>query len=235
MAQRLLRSPSTASTLDIEEEDVEEGEVTTTTTNAIMLESAAGGMEDVEERAVKRIRLITMIHGGAEPQQRTWAGAVPAKKALSRRAPKKIVKKMRMAFPVGDDDTWTLARGALVDGMVGGKREERTRLITAARELRGASKVWAQAIEEALIDLLPEEAPTLSFGNGANDDIDLCGISGKGVAKHAEEIIAALDHLRAPENAIMAAARGLLVQWPECLPRGVLRCPALHAYLDLWT
>ena len=191
-------------------------------------------MEEEEERAVKRIRLITMIHGGAQ-QQKTWAGAVPAKKALSRRAPKKIVKKMRMAFPVGDDDTWTLARGALVDGMVGGKREERTRLITAARELRGASKGWAQAIEEALIDLLPEEAPTLSFGNGANDDIDLCGLSGKGVAKHAEEIIAALDHLRAPENAIKAAARGLLVQWPECLPRGVLRCPALHEYLDKWT
>jgi hypothetical protein len=52
---------------------------------------------------------------------------VPAKKAL--RMPKKTIKKMRMAFPVGDGDSSTLARGALVYGMVGGKREERHRLI----------------------------------------------------------------------------------------------------------
>ena len=71
--------------------------------------------------------------------------------------------------------------------------------------------------------------------SGAQAKVGVCYESGKGVAKHAEEIIAALDHLRAPENAIMAAARGLLVQWPECLPRGVHRCPALHEYLDKWT
>jgi hypothetical protein len=29
-------------------------------------------------------------------------------------------------------------------------------------------------------------------------------------------------------------ADGVLVQWPERLPRGVLRCPELHAYLDAW-
>jgi hypothetical protein len=28
--------------------------------------------------------------------------------------------------------------------------------------------------------------------------------------------MAALDHLRYPDNAIKAAARGILVRWPEC-------------------
>ncbi len=42
------------------------------------------------------------------------------------------------------------------------------------------------------------------------------------------------DHLRAPENAEAASARGLLVRWPECLPRGVQRCVELHAYLNAW-
>jgi hypothetical protein len=38
--------------------------------------------------------------------------------------------------------------------------------------------------------------------------------TGKSVARHAAKVMAAL------------------VQWLECLPRGVLPCPELHAYLD---
>ena len=156
---------------------------------------------------------------------------MPAKKAL--RAPKKTIKKMRVAFPVGDGDTATLAHGALVYGMVGGKREERRRMIEAARELRKAPKVWAREIEATLNELMPENEELLSFGSGANDDLELRK-TGKGVTKHAVAIMAALDHLRAPENAIRAAARGILVRWPETLPKGVQRCVALHPYLDAW-
>ena len=156
---------------------------------------------------------------------------MPAKKAL--RAPKKTIKKMRVAFPVGDGDTATLAHGALVYGMVGGKREERRRMIAAARELRKGPEVWAQAIEMTLNDLIPADEELLSFGNGVKDDLDLRN-TGKGVTKHAVAIMAALDHLRDPDNAIKAAARGILVRWPECLPRAVQRCGALHPYLVAW-
>jgi hypothetical protein len=93
--------------------------------------------------------------------------------------------------------------------------------------------VWTREIEETLNDLIPEDAPLLSFGSGADDDLDLRN-TGKGVTKHAVAIMAALDHLRDPDNAIKASARGILVLWPECLPRGVQRCAALHAYLDAW-
>jgi hypothetical protein len=59
--------------------------------------------------AAKRMRLFAYYSG---QQQKNWAGAVPAKKA--RRAPKKTIKKMRVALPVGDGDSATLAHGALV-------------------------------------------------------------------------------------------------------------------------
>jgi hypothetical protein len=106
----------------------------------------------VEEEAVapaaeaKRIHLFAYCSTPppAAPKQKNWGGAVPAKKALT--APKKTIKKMCVAFPVGDGDTATLAHGALVYGMVGGKREERRRMIAAARELRRALKVWAREI-----------------------------------------------------------------------------------------
>ena len=140
---------------------------------------------------------------------------------------------MRVAFPVGDGDTATLAHGALVYGMVGGKREERRRMIEAARELRKAPKVWAREIEATLNELMPANEELLSFGSGANDDLELRK-TGKGVTKHAVAIMAALDHLRATENSIRAAARGILVRWPESLPKGVQRCVALHPYLDAW-
>ena len=162
-------------------------------------------------------RVVRVFFSG----QRLWEGAAAPKK----RAPKKAPKPMRVALPV---DT-TLARGAPTHGA-----EARRRLIEVARELRGASKGWADAIEETInLVVLPADAPTLSFGNGADDDLDLRR-SGKGVARHAATIMDALDHLRAPENAAAAAERGLLVRWPECLPRGVLRCAELHAYLDAW-
>jgi hypothetical protein len=190
--------------------------------------AAAAVVATTEE---KRIRLFAYCSAPAAPKQKNWGGAVPAKKAL--RAPKKTIKKMRVAFPVGDGDTATLAHGALVYGMVGGKREERRRMIEAARELRKAPKVWAREIEATLNELMPENEELLSFGSGANDDLELRK-TGKGVTKHAVAIMAALDHLRAPENSIRAAARGILVRWPETLPKGVQRCVALHPYLDAW-
>ena len=105
-----------------------------------------------------------------------------------------------------------LARGALVYGMAGGTAEERRRLIEVARELREAPSRWANAIEETLNQVfIPADANLLRFGKCANDDIDL-RCTGKGVARHAELIMDALDHLRAPENAAAAAERGLLVR-----------------------
>lgn len=197
----------------------------------ISVEEAAPAAAAVATTEEKRIRLFAYCSAPAAPKQKNWGGAVPAKKAL--RAPKKTIKKMRVAFPVGDGDTATLAHGALVYGMVGGKREERRRMIEAARELRKAPKVWAREIEATLNELMPENEELLSFGSGANDDLELRK-TGKGVTKHAVAIMAALDHLRAPENSIRAAARGILVRWPESLPKGVQRCVALHPYLDAW-
>jgi hypothetical protein len=75
--------------------------------------------------------------------------------------------------------------------------EERHRLIEVARELRKAPGRWADAIEETLNQIfIPAGAELLSFGNGADDDMDL-RCTGKGVARHAELIMDALDHLRA--------------------------------------
>ena len=197
----------------------------------ISVEEAAPAAAAVATTEEKRIRLFAYCSAPAAPKQKNWGGAVPAKKAL--RAPKKTIKKMRVAFPVGDGDTATLAHGALVYGMVGGKREERRRMIEAARELRKAPKVWAREIEATLNELIPADEELLSFGNGVKDDLELRK-TGKGVTKHAVAIMAALDHLRAPENSIRAAARGILVRWPETLPKGVQRCVALHPYLDAW-
>ena len=222
VSRRLLMAqptpPSPAVTISVEEEAAP----------AAAASAAAAVATTTEE---KRIRLFAYCSAPAAPKQKNWGGAVPAKKAL--RAPKKTIKKMRVAFPVGDGDTATLAHGALVYGMVGGKREERRRMIEAARELRKAPKVWAREIEATLNELMPEHEELLSFGSGANDDLELRK-TGKGVTKHAVAIMAALDHLRSPENSIRAAARGILVRWPETLPKGVQRCVALHPYLDAW-
>jgi hypothetical protein len=194
VSRRLLVAPppsSPAVTIGVEEEEQEQEEA-------------------VAPAAAKRIRLFAYCSAPpAAPQQKNWGGAVPAKKA--RRAPKKTIKKMRVALPVGDGDTATLAHGALVYGVVGGKREERRRLIAAARELRNAPEVWAREIEVTLNDLIPADEPLLSFGSGDNDDLDLRN-TGEGVTKHAVAIMAALDHLRDPDNAIKAAARGILVR-----------------------
>jgi hypothetical protein len=113
--------------------------------------------------------------------QRIWGGAAAPKRA--RRAAK-APKPLRVVLPMGEDAT--LAHGALVFGMAGAKAEERRRLIEVARELRGWAKGWADAIEETINrDLIPADAPLLSFGGGANDDLDLRRM-GKGVARHAE-------------------------------------------------
>jgi hypothetical protein len=153
-------------------------------------------------------------------------GAVEARAARGQEGAEAAVVKL----PMGEDAT--LARGALVYGMAGGTAEERRRLIEVARELREAPSGWANAIEDTLNQVfIPADANLLSFGKGANDDIDL-RCTDKGVARHAELIMDALDHLRAPENAAAAAERGLLVRWPECLPRPLHHCAELHAYLE---
>jgi hypothetical protein len=85
----------------------------------------------------------------------------------------------------------------------------------AERELHGASEVWARAIEKTLNEVVcAADEPLFNFGRGVDYDLDLRTM-GKGVAKHAETIMTALDHLSAPENAIKAAGHGILVRWPE--------------------
>ena len=162
--------------------------------------------------------------------RRMWGGAVPSKRARS--AAKKAPKPLRVKLPMGEDAT--LARGALVAGMAGSTAEERRRLIEVARELRKAPGGWADAIEETLNRVfVPAGAQLMSFGNGVDDNMDL-RCTGKNVARNAALIMDALDHLRAPENAVAAAERGVLVNWPECLPRPLRECAELHAYLDAW-
>ena len=216
---------------EAQEEELEEGEYyycrreATPRPPPSPIADYAAPEEALDEEAAP-VAQVRVYFGG----QRLWGGAAPPKRA--RRAAKKAPKPLRVALPMGEGAT--LARGALTHGMAGGKAEERRRLIEVARELRGAAKEWADAIEEAInMAVLPADAPMLSFGNGPDDDLDLRR-SGKGVARHAETLMDALDYLRAPEHAEAAARRGLLVRWPECLPRGVLRCAELHAYLDAW-
>jgi hypothetical protein len=171
--------------------------------------------------------------------KKTCAGALPssssARKTKKARATKTL---LRVALPMvgvldNDDVEATLAHGVLVKGMAGGKREECLALLKAARQLGRATRRMGQAIRDEVNKGIPVGQPLLSFGRGVNDDVDLMG-TGKGVARHAAQIMAALDRLRAPANAAAAAADGVLVQWPECLPRGMLRCPELHPYLDAW-
>jgi hypothetical protein len=180
----------------------------------------------MEEEAVRIPTKVRVYFLG----KRMWGGAAPSKRA--RCAVKKAPKPLRVKLLMGEDAT--LARGALVDGMAGSTAEERRRLIEVAREIRKAPGGWASAIEETLNQVfIPAGAMLLSFGNGTNDNMDLRR-TGKGVARHAELIMDALDHLRAPENAAAAAERGLLVRWPECLQRPLHECAELHAYLDAW-
>jgi hypothetical protein len=170
--------------------------------------------------------------------KKTWAGAVPARKPKKSQKNKKarLPKKLRVVLPLGlldNDEEETLSHGVLLKGMAGGKREERIAHLKTARQLGRATRRLGKAIGDEINTHIPVGEPLLSFGRGADDDVDLMG-TGKGVARHAAKIMAARDRLRAPENAAAAAADGVLVQWPECLPHGVLRCPELHAYLDAW-
>jgi hypothetical protein len=194
------------------------------------VEVAPAPMEEAapaaEEAAPPKQKKVRVYFSG----RRMWGGAVPPKRAL--RAAKKAPKPLRVKLPMGEDAT--LARGALVYGMAGGTAEERRRLIEVARELREAPKGWADAIEETLNQVfVPAGTDLLSFGTFPNDDMDLRN-TGKGVARNAELIMDALDHLRAPENAVAAAERGVLVGWPECLQHPLQECAELHAYLDAW-
>ena len=154
---------------------------------------------------------------------KTWGGVLPSSSSASKkttkkgRAPKKTPL-MRVALPVGvldNGEEATLAHGALVKGMAGAKREERLALLKAARQLGRATRRMGQAIMVEVNRVIPVGQPLLGFGRGVNDDVDLMG-TGKGVARHAAKIMAALDRLRAPANAAAAAANGVLVQWPEC-------------------
>jgi hypothetical protein len=112
----------------------------------------------------------------AEPRPQRWSGAVlPKPRRAARRAP----KKPRVSLPsLTDAPNATLAHGALFKGFVGNTAEERHALITAARELRGASERWVQALEHRLNVLVPAGAPLFSFGAGADDDIHFRGWPG---------------------------------------------------------
>jgi len=168
------------------------------------------------------------------PKMKTWGGVLPPSSSAIKKTKKTLL--MRVALPVGvldNGEEATLAHGALVKGMAGAKREERLALLKAARQLGRATRRMGQAIMDEVNRVIPVGQPLLGFGRGVNDDVDLMG-TGKGVARHAAKIMAALDRLRAPANAAAAAADGVLVQWSECLPRGMLSCPKLHAYLDAW-
>ena len=167
---------------------------------------------------------------------KTWGGVLPPSSSAIKKKTTKKTLLMRVALPVGvldNGEEATLAHGALVKGMAGAKREERLALLKAARQLGRATRRMGQAIMDEVNRVIPVGQPLLGFGRGVNDDVDLMG-TGKGVARHAAKIMAALDRLRAPANAANAAANGVLVQWPECLPRGMLRCPELHPYFDAW-
>jgi hypothetical protein len=123
----------------------------------------------------------------AEPRPQRWSGAVPPR---PRRAARRAPKKLRVSLPsLTDAPNATLAHGALFKVFVGNTAEERHALITAARELRGASERWAQALEHRLNVLVPAGAPLFSFGAGADDDINFRG-SGKGLTKHAAKMSA---------------------------------------------
>jgi hypothetical protein len=86
-----------------------------------------------------------------------------------------------------EEDDQEDARGA-----PGGRRRQRdarawrARVLYGGRQARGAEppdrggtrehcapEVWAREIEETLNDLIPEDAPLLSFGSGADDDLQL--------------------------------------------------------------
>ena len=195
---------------------------------AVVADAAPAPAEEAmeEEAAPVRPKKVRVYFSG----RRMWGGAVPSKRARS--AAKKAPKPLRVKLPMGEDAT--LARGALVAGMAGSTAEERRRLIEVARELRKAAGGWADAIEETLNRVfVPAGAQLMSFGNGVDDNMDL-RCTGKNVARNAALIMDALDHLRAPENAVAAAERGVLLNWPECLPRPLQECAELHAYLDAW-
>jgi hypothetical protein len=173
--------------------------------------------------------------------KKTWGGVLPpsSSSAIKKKTTtKKKTLLMRVALPMvgvldNSKEEATLAHGALVKGMAGAKREERLALLKAARQLGRATRRMGHAIMDEVNRVIPVGQKPLSFGHGVNDDVDLMG-TGKGVARHAAKIMAALDRLRAPANAANAAANGVLVRWPECLPRGMLRCPELHPYFDAW-
>jgi hypothetical protein len=127
--QSLLRAPAAEETMEVEE----------ATPSAAAAQVAA---------PVVSVRVC--LAWQPKKTRKTWAGAVLAKKAANKKkALLPIIKKLRMALPVGvldNNEEATLAHGALVKGMAGSKREMRIKLLEAARQLRRASRAWARAI-----------------------------------------------------------------------------------------
>ncbi len=139
---------------------------------------------------------------------------MPARKPANKKKARLSIKKLRVALPVGvldNNEDVTLAHGALVKGMVGSKHEERVKFLEAARQVGGTSRAWARAIGSMINALQPADEPLFSYGRCADDDMDLM-CTGKGEARHAAKVVAALDRLCAPENAAAAAAEGVLMQ-----------------------
>jgi hypothetical protein len=119
VSRRLLVAPppapsSPAVTIGVEEEEEE----------AIII--SAGGAEEEEAvapAAAKRIRLFAYC--SAAPQQKNWAGAVPAKKA--RRAPKRYARTWRARIRYGGRE----ARGAVPPDRGGARAALRARGVGA--------------------------------------------------------------------------------------------------------
>jgi hypothetical protein len=169
-----------------------------------------------------------------QSKKKTWAGAVPAEKAF-------LPKKLRVALPVGvldNNEEATLAHGALVKGMVGGKREERLELIKTARQLVRASRLWTEAIQERINAILPADAPKLSFGRGAEDDT-------YGPPVHGQGRGAARGHGRRrhwPCWTTCARQRtrprprraACWCSGPSACRAACSACPELRAYRDAW-
>jgi hypothetical protein len=103
-------------------------------------------------------------------------------------------------------------------GMVGGKRKEHVKFLEAARQVARVQGVGESDRED---DQRPTAggqaaAQVLPRRRRRHGPVDLMG-TGKGVARHAARVMAALDRLRAPENAARrpiraAAADGVLVR-----------------------
>jgi hypothetical protein len=114
---------------------------------------------------------------------------------------------LMVALPVGD------ARGLAVLRLDAGTRR---RLVRAAREVEAMPSEWRGMIADELA-LSQLRVPR---GEAVTPDLT----SAASVEAHREAVLGALK----------AARTRIMPPWLERLPQGVVRCAALHPYLDAW-